>query len=322
MIDVDEARKRWQAEFESYENFGALVRERVRVAMKAAGIWAVVTHRPKETHSLIKKLIKKPKYTYDTLPDKVGVRCMVRYISDVKQVVEIIQSLFDCSSLDNKQQQLAEKDQVGYISIHIEVKLKSDDPEASKFSPLIYWAELQVRTQAQHLWAEMSHDTFYKDEEELMQSPEGLALKRRISLMAGLIEVADQEFDRLNNETMNWVTTVYRDLERHFYKLSTRRPDKELSLEVIQFLLPLYHANPNQIADKIDDFVTAHTGELASMYENEENAEETAFFYQPEVFMILERLQDDEYNLRREWNKHFPERELERVANTFGMSLD
>jgi hypothetical protein len=42
----------------------------------------------------------------------------------------------------------------------------------------------------------MSHDTVYKNEEMITQlDPD---VKRRVSLMAGQVEVADREFDRLN----------------------------------------------------------------------------------------------------------------------------
>ena len=51
--------------------------------------------------------------------------------------------------------------------------------------------------------------------------------------MSGLIEVADREFDRLNRETaLEPGVELYKELERHYYKLTAKRPDPELSLEV------------------------------------------------------------------------------------------
>jgi hypothetical protein len=38
--------------------------------------------------------------------------------------------------------------------------------------------------------------------------------------------------------------------------------------------------------------------------------------------MIYERLVNDENKVRKVWNQNFPEKELERIANTFGISLD
>ena len=58
--------------------------------------------------------------------------------------------------------------------------------------------------------------------------------------MSGLIEVADREFDRLNRETaLESGVELYVKLEAHYYKLTARRPDPELSLEVIRLLMPL-----------------------------------------------------------------------------------
>ncbi len=85
MTDIDDARVRWLSERAKYKAFGELLARRVRVAVKAAGIWAEITSREKDTHSLVKKLLKKSHHTYESLPDKVGVRCMVRYLATNKQ---------------------------------------------------------------------------------------------------------------------------------------------------------------------------------------------------------------------------------------------
>ncbi|HVS80949.1 MAG TPA: hypothetical protein VHE60_04385 [Pyrinomonadaceae bacterium] len=321
MIDLDDARKKWRKEQPEYEEFGKLVADRVKVAVKARGIWCETTFRAKEIHSLVKKLLK-GKHAYETLPDKVGARCMLRYFSDVDVVVSMVRELFDCSEPENKLEGLAE-DRIGYISTHIEVKLKADDPKAGDYPPERYWAELQVRTQGQHLWAEMSHDTFYKNEETIAKLPDSVKVKRRINLMSGLIEVADQEFDRLNREIpVDSALALYKDLERHYYKLTAKRPDAELSLEVIKLLLPLYSGDVPQITQQIDQFVARHEDVLNSIYDSAEDWNASAFLYQPEALMIFERLQNNQLALRRAWNSQFPESELERIANAFGISFD
>src|SRR5260370_41326845 len=180
MIDLDDARKKWRQEQADYNEFGKLIATRVRTAVTNRGVWCETTYRAKEIHGLVKKLLK-GKYGYDNLPDKVGVRCMLRYVSDLDPVISIVRELFDCSEPDNKLEALAE-DRIGYISTHIQAKLKPDDSSAYQYPPERYEAEIQVRTQAQHLWAEMSHDTFYKNEETIAKLPDGLRLKRRINL--------------------------------------------------------------------------------------------------------------------------------------------
>lgn len=322
MSDVNEARKRWREEQPFYEQFGQLVQDRVRNAVKAKGIWCDTSSRAKETHSLVKKLLK-GKHTYETLSDKAGARCIVRYLPDVEAVVALVEELFACSAPDNKLAELLLKDKIGYISTHIDVRLKTDDPRANDYPAARFCAELQIRTLGQHLWAEMSHDTFYKNEESIAELPDSIILKRRVNLMSGLIEVADQEFDRLNKEIpVDSAAALYKDLERHYYKLTAKRPDAGLSLEVIRLLLPLYSGDVVQIAERIDGFVASHEGTLSAIYDQAEEWNTSAFLYQPEALMIFERLQSDPLALRKAWNRQFPESELERVANAFGISFD
>jgi ppGpp synthetase/RelA/SpoT-type nucleotidyltranferase len=321
MSDVEQARKRWQKEQASYVEFGELISGRVRVALQRRGIWCETSSRAKEIHSLVKKLLK-GKHTYENLPDKAGARCMLRYFSDVDVVVGIVREVFECSEPDNKLEGLAE-DRIGYISTHVEVRLKENDPSNATFPSQLYSAELQIRTQAQHLWAEMSHDTFYKNEETIAKLPNNVEVRRRINLMSGLIEVADQEFDRLNREIpLDSALSLYKELERHYYRLTVKRPNADLSLQVISLLLPLYHQDIQQIKNQINSFISANEDVLNTVYETADEWSASAFLYQPEALMILERLQTDQLALRRTWNTAFPESELERVANAFGVSFD
>lgn len=135
--------------------------------------------------------------------------------------------------------------------------------------------------------------------------------------------MADREFDRLNRETaLESGVELYKELEAHYYKLTARRPDPELSLEVIRLLLPLYGANVRQIAQRIHEFFTSHEDVLYSVYRDAEEWKASAFLYQPEVLLIYERLEADQLAIRKVWNTRFPEIELERIANTFGLSFD
>jgi Uncharacterized protein conserved in bacteria len=319
MSDLEEARKLWTKEKPSFDLFAGLIASRVKAAVNGQGIWCETSGRAKEVHSLVKKLLKR-KHLYDTLPDKAGARCVVRYRSDLKRVVSIAQELFSGSEPDDKLKE-RQDNQVGYISIHLEVRLKKDDSEAPNYPPDKFWAELQIRTMGQHLWAEMAHDSVYKNDDELAKLP--IDIRRRVNLMAGQFEVADREFDRLNNElVLDPAIQIYKALEPYYFRLTSRRPDTSLSLMVIQLLMPLYGNNINEIFDLIDSYFENHHQELAHAYEHPDDQKASAFFYQPEALMILERLEADETQMRRQWQEQFPESELERVANNFGVSLD
>lgn len=317
MIDLELARRRWLDERATYEAFGRLIAVRMGDAAKERGIWCDSTSRAKEPHSLIKKLLK-GKYTYETLPDKVGARCVVRYLTELDRLVELALSLFKCHDIDKKIERLG-AEQLGYASTHIEVRLKDDDPEVVHYGS--YCAELQIKTLGQHLWSEMSHDSVYKNDDMLSVLP--VAFRRRVNLMAGLIEVADQEFDRLNDALPSSPSNhIYKAIERHYFKLTTKRPDIELSLEIIDLLLPLYGEEPPKIAQTLDSFFQTHEETLQLVYSESESVRSSALLYQPEVLMILERLEADQLSTRKAWSSRFPEEELERVANLLGISFD
>src|ERR1700733_1217812 len=102
MTDLEDARKRWVADREKWKIFGQEVAKKLKTALRQRGIWAEVTTRAKEVDSLIKKLINKPDKTYESLGDKVGVRVVVRYVSEIEPVMMLVTELFACSGRENK----------------------------------------------------------------------------------------------------------------------------------------------------------------------------------------------------------------------------
>src|SRR5260370_39792965 len=85
-------------------------------------------------------------------------------------------------------------------------------------------------------------------------------LKRRLHLLAALIEVADNDYQRVEDEIATLPDIpelqVLRALERQYYKLASQPGDTELSLRVIRLLWPLY--------DKTSDELNAHFENLLS----------------------------------------------------------
>jgi len=91
----------------------------------------------------------------------------------------------------------AEREQrLGYLSVHYLVRLGSNRTKLSeykKFDGLT--AEIQVRTVLQHAWAEIEHDIRYKSTSTIPQ-----AISRRFLTLAGLLEIADHEFEAIQKE--------------------------------------------------------------------------------------------------------------------------
>jgi putative GTP pyrophosphokinase len=323
MTDLEHARKQWIADRPLHSEFGDLVASRLREALRPLGFWFEVTSRAKDVDSLIKKLIKKPKHSYESLPDKVGARVVVRYRSEIEQAVQAAKFALGCGNADDKLRALG-VDKVGYQSVHLDgVHLLDSDPESVRFPASAYWVELQVRTLAQHLWSEMSHDTVYKNEETIEILPEDV--KRRVNLMAGQIEIADREFDRLDFESpANDEIQLLRFLERYFYTFTSRRPDTELSLQILHSFIPIYQAPIGKIQDILGSFLTQKQQVIEAVYERAASSGDDieTFVSQPELLMLYERLVADPLTVRKTWNLTYPDSELERIANLFGITLD
>lgn len=321
MSDLESARKRWLKERARFEKFGAEIANRLRSELRRKGIWGDVQSRAKDIDSLVRKLVRKSHHSYESLSDKAGVRVIVRYKSELDTVGEIAATLFQCSERDNKLDAL-EPNQVGYLGVHIDVRLRQDDAAAKEYPANHFQAELQIRTLAQHLWSEMSHDAFYKNDETLHPLPP--QAKRRIYVLAGVVELADEEFDRVNSQMPTTAEMeLLKVLERHFYKLTTRSTDPETSLEVIRLLAPLYNQEPAQIASHLDKFYSQRETTLREVYEQAAEApDRSAFLYQPEALMIYDLLEADTIGTREAWGQRYPDKELERIANAFGISFD
>jgi ppGpp synthetase/RelA/SpoT-type nucleotidyltranferase len=321
---LEQARVSWLADEPSFSQLGQLVKTDLETEIQRLGIKANVSMRTKDIDSLIKKLILKPDHTYESLGDKVGIRAVVRYQREVDEIVAAMPLVCGCSEPDDKREELADEkhERVGYISIHFDAWLKDEHPRRAEFPKEKYRLEVQVRTLAQHLWSEISHDTSYKSGTKIRKD-----FKRRIHLLAGLIEVADNEFSRIDNEMSKLPdmaeVMILKALERQYYKLSGRPGNNDLSLEVIRHLWPLYGQTPQEISDRFGPLVDEKRAILQDVFDQMTKTAKgrSAFFFQPEILLIYDQLQSQPYKLREHWSERFPLEELEMVAIAFGHSF-
>jgi ppGpp synthetase/RelA/SpoT-type nucleotidyltranferase len=321
VTDIEAARKLWLIEYPQFQEFASHLGDVLKGEVQRAGIRAQVESRAKALHSLVRKLIRKPEHTYESLFDKAGVRVVVRYKHEIRPVLEIARELFERGDPENMVDRM-KPDTFGYLSVHADIRLKPNDSLIAKFPSDKFTAEIQVRTLAQHLWAEMAHDTVYKSSE--LVRPLNALLQRRIYILAGVVELADEEFDRIDHE-MPTVPEfqLLKSLERNYYKLTVRRSDPELSLDVIRLLMPLYHQGPGEIASHLDQVFNENQAVLHDVYSKVEDLpKQSAFLFQPEALMIFDLLQTERLSVRDRWIPAYPFEELERIANAFGISFD
>ena len=317
MEDLEAARARWIVERPLYEAFCASLITRLRPAVMATGIPCEISGRVKQVDSLVKKLLLKPEKTYESLGDKVGVRIITKYLDDIPALLKAARAVLDCSAADDTTRRLG-NERMGYRGYHVDVRLPATENDGS----LALVAELQIRTLGQHVWSEMAHDTVYKGAERLPEE-----LKRRIYLQAALLEVADQEFSRVNREVaqapgMEFAATL-NALSRQYYELTQVPFDYELSMITMPDILSLY-AGPEDLLEKVGAYVDAHRAEFESVFREQGALPEkrSIYLFQPEYLAIIERLKNSSRKTLRLFSDRHGLQEIERAAVAFGLSLD
>jgi len=149
----------------------------------------------------LKEKISRPGKSYteplSEIPDLVGVRLILYYQDEIATVGSLIEEQFDIIEKESSHQPDGySPDQFGYISMHYVVllnKKRADLPEWKAFKGIK--VEIQVRTLLQHSWAGISHALQYKQEGDVP-----IMLRRKLFRLAGLFELADEEFVGIRNE--------------------------------------------------------------------------------------------------------------------------
>ena len=174
-----------------------LVFQHINDALRHQGIYVTaVEHRVKAEDSLAGKLeLKGSKYkSIDDITDLLGVRIITFYTDDVEKVAALVKKLFDVdwsNSVDKRKQH--QLDSFGYNSLHYICRLKAEmlSPEDDPVLCAIRF-EIQMRTALEHVWSTIEHDIGYKGVVTLPSE-----YMRQFSRLAGMLELADDEFSRL-----------------------------------------------------------------------------------------------------------------------------
>lgn len=162
--------------------------------------------RVKAAPSLADKLAR-PDKTYGHLwdvTDLLGLRVITYFDDEVDLIGRLIESRLqvDFQHSVDKRQHRDQRDpsRFGYRSLHYVCHLPADFRQADSPPPRF---EIQIRTLLEHAWAEIEHDLGYKSR-DTMPAP----VRRRLHRLAGLLELADQEFVAIRTELSDYAAKL------------------------------------------------------------------------------------------------------------------
>ena len=194
----------YEAHLPVYQRLEGIVQRTLEQALARNNILVTaVSTRIKTAESLAGKLaLKGSKYqSISDLTDILGARVITFYTDDVDHIAALAEQMFEIdweNSVDKRA--LHQIDSFGYNSLHYICRMPKsivDDPDCPALNEIRF--ELQLRTTLQHAWASINHDIGYKTGVEIPRD-----YLRRINRLAGILEMADDEFSRIRTEITDY----------------------------------------------------------------------------------------------------------------------
>ncbi len=169
-----------------------------------------VTPRVKSRESLRLKALSSTGYqSLSDATDICGVRIITYFADEVDKVAKIIEEEFGIDrehSIDKRN--ALDPDRFGYLSLHYVAKMSPNRLQLRENRGFTKCqVEIQIRSILQHSWAEIQHNLGYKTAQSVPRE-----LQRRFSRLAGLLEIADDEFTAIREDFEKYEKKVRADI--------------------------------------------------------------------------------------------------------------
>jgi putative GTP pyrophosphokinase len=198
-----------------YKEFTQKIESLIKDLLQMKGLRVhSIASRFKNRESLIEKLSVPGKHyrKFTDITDISGIRIITYFYDEVDSVASLITSEFNidyANSIDKRA--LLDPDRFGYSSLHYIARLSPKRKrltEYKRFTKCFF--EIQIRSILQHTWAEIEHDLGYKSKIAVPKE-----LQRRFYQLAGLLELADQDFIQLRDKLSEYQLSVNSQMEEH-----------------------------------------------------------------------------------------------------------
>ena len=167
-----------------------------------------IEHRVKTEKSLAGKLERSGDWysSFEDLTDILGARVICFFSDDIDKIGKKVEEavVIDWENSSDKRA-LIKADTFGYLSLHYICSLPFGDIWPDEICGKKF--EIQIRTTLQHTWAAINHDLGYKSEFGVPRS-----VAREFSRIAGLLEIADDEFVRVRNDMKAYTDEILKKI--------------------------------------------------------------------------------------------------------------
>ncbi len=195
----------YRREREDFIQLEKVVTDKLCELVKKSGIQILsIEHRVKSESSLAEKLVRNGDWyqTFDNLTDILGARVICFFNDEVDKLGKLVEESFAIDRANSSDKRaLIKADSFGYLSLHYICYLSEDSGYPTNICNKKF--EIQIRTILQHTWAAIEHDIGYKSEFGLPRE-----YARGFSRIAGLLEIADDEFIRVRDGMKNYTEDV------------------------------------------------------------------------------------------------------------------
>lgn len=282
--------------------------------------------RAKEISSFVKKLRKYGDDCWDKTTDKVGAQIVLHTLSEVRHLREVLEGGAEglgYIETTDKSMYTGDPRALRYTGVHVQIQL----PDVSTSDDLPVECEIQLRTQAQDVWAYLEHGLIYKP--LIDPSP---AIARKIARLSVLVEMFDEEVDtvitELEQDPRYGSALLLHEAERWFLTFVSEPGERDLSLEVLDQIRPSIDVvDAVSYGPTLASFVAEHRTQIEDALRDYGSGSDyegdfTYFlFSQPEALIIWERVESKPLALARTVRNTELEPAVEALADVWGRPL-
>lgn len=277
----------------------------------------MLTKRAKDPIELYKKQRRKQYADFwQECPDVLGIRIVVSVASEKIAVLRALEERNDIDVFQIEDQtDGADPNRLDYRGLHLHIR--APDLAGIDGSPIR--CEVQVRTLAEHAWAETEHKYLYKKSDGIPDD-----VQRIFRRLLVLVELFDEELEKgvtmVSSHPAFAEHNLIRDLEQQFVEFARTPGDAVLTHQVLGELAESGYDDFSSLSAQVNDYISKHRSDVISLMENHGpdaksfDVDDHWLVSQPEVLLILALLESNEYGLANALSGSDIARQVEKVA--------